>query len=169
VPVAQVDRAPECESGGQGFKSPQARIMIIRIDGNYKPQPKKANQIRRSENTFSKSFEEIVFSSIAENEEIDKLNKKLDELESRLKEEFSSELVEEYKELIRDLIKKLSNLAKVIEKSSLKSKDKRLKVIVFANTKLRETLESLVKDHVTKAVLMNLSSELRGIIMSVLA
>jgi len=143
--------------------------MIIRVDGDYKLYPRRGLQTKKSVGTHSRSFEEIIFSSIAENEEINKVSKKLDELESRLEKEFSNELVEEYKKLIGDLVVKLSNLARVIEKSSLRSKDKKLRVIVFADTRLREMLEKLLREHITRATLINLSSELRGIVMSILA
>jgi len=143
--------------------------MIIKIDNNYKPQPRKSVSLKKSNVNSSESFEDIVFSSAIRNEKIEEISKKLDDIERKLEREFSSQIVEEYKELIRDLIKKLNSLANVIEKSSSRSKDKKLKVIVFADGKLKEILEKMVKEHISKAILMSISTELKGIIMSILA
>lgn len=113
---------------------------------------------------FTEVFEGKVRSSL--NATIDELRKEVSELTERVEKNFREDYVSSYRELIKKLVLKTLEVVKVIEKTSEKSRNRVLKVVVVADEKLKRVLEEIITSEVSKIKVKEVLRELEGILIS---
>ncbi|MCX8029178.1 MAG: DUF327 family protein [Brevinematales bacterium] len=98
--------------------------------------------------------------------DLDEILKKLNKLGEDTEKGFREDNISTYREVLKELITKVLQVVRVIEKSSNRNKDKILKVLVVNDEKLKQMLEDVISSELSKLKVKGIIKELTGIIVS---
>ncbi len=129
----------------------------------------KSLQSGNKESESQKDFEEVFFSSILKESDIEEKLEKLNEVSKKIEKELSESVIEEYRKSIQDILSIIRATTKIVEKTSLKSKNKKLKILISADQELTSILHEVMKKEIDKMRLLKMSKEVESIILSILA